>query len=292
MSRYPKRVHQWSVREKARGVATVTLVLSFLVCIRTGIAQSRIDAKKEPTFEVASVKVSGQDRSNAPWKWGDTGSVSLPRVTLSVVLMRMFGVKAYQLKGPAWLGQDHFDIDAKIPDGAAREDIPRMLEALLRDRFGLVFHREMQTLSVYGLVIAKGGPKLKASGPDVPVDWPRGLPPGQTLVKNGPQGVFGVTGQLTTAALAGTLSLSLGLPVLDLTALKGPYDIDITWMADAPPSTNVGSGSDMASFQEASLPLPSMFSVLNEKLGLSLEPRKSPVEIVVIDHIDRVPTAN
>ena len=249
-----------------------------------------------PTFEVASVRRSGEESPiGAQWNWGTSpGSVELPRVTLQVLLMRIYHVDAYRIKGPSWLAQDEFDIAAKVPAGASKEQIPEMFESLLGERFGMVVHRETQVSPVYAIVVGKGGVRVKESSPVLPATWPPGLKPGESLTKIGPHGLYGVTGQITMNALAGLLSRPLHLPVVDLTDLKGTYDIDITWMPEPvqQPLRTSADGLEPGGLPEPSLPAPSIASELKDRLGLTLESRKMPIETLVIDNINRVPTDN
>lgn len=190
-------------------------------------------------------------------------------------------MKMDQIVGPPWLDADCFSITAKMPEGATRDQLPAMLQALLVERFQLVFHKESRTSPGYALIVDKNGPKFKESDPSSPTA-------GQVRFVAGP-GASGLKGSITMAFLARNISLKLHSPVEDLTGLKGKYDVDISWAPDrtmepGPPGSadaadNLTNGADI-------------FIAFRDSLGLRLERRKEQVEILVIDHIERVPTEN
>src|ERR1035441_5716700 len=290
-------------------------------------------APPPPAFEVASVKPSPPQTGDAIMRraGGDPGMVNYENVTLTMLIARAYGVKNYQISGPDWLDSVGYDVVAKVPDGVPKEQIPAMIQALLAERFKLTLHRESKTLPVYALIVGKGGPKLKEVDPAVLNSLPsRGYdvgpggapppppPPGAGPGRGGPVSGPGVLmmmrspsgrhlqGQMTMAALTNTMSNFMDRPVLDMTELKGTYEVDLTRSEEegeqvqgklggsmaigGPPA---GGGSDGRPAQTApDAPAGSIFSVLQDKLGLKLDPRKSPAEILVVDHAERVPTEN
>ena len=198
-----------------------------------------------------------------------------------------------------------FEIDAKVPRGATKEDVRGMWQKLLADRFKLAAHRETREVPVYELVVAKGALKAKEWA-DRPADpnaatWEPGtppkrdkegfprIPPGQTIgFYTGGKAWFvapaGTMHDLATM-LEGRLSMNPGAPrpVIDGTGLSGKYDLKFWWSptADNPkPNTDEPDG-------------PSMLSALESQLGLKVQPKKSaPVEMLIIDHIEKTPTEN
>ena len=195
-----------------------------------------------------------------------------------------------QIEGPSWLETDCFDISAKLPEGAIRDQLPAMLQALLAERFKLVAHKEDRPRSGYALVVDKGGPKFKEDDPKTNF---MGSHAGQMLFGCAGHGVL--KGVMTMAALAASLSRQGYGPVQDLTGLTGKYDIELTWTpdqafepraADATASAATPPGADIPA------PEASLFAALRESLGLKLERRNVQVQFVVIDHIERVPTEN
>jgi uncharacterized protein (TIGR03435 family) len=295
-------------------------------------------ATKPPAFEVASVKPSPPPTDNRIMRrmGGDPGMVNYSNVTMTMLLANAYDVKEYQVSGPDWFDSLGFDVVAKVPEGVPKEQIPAMLQALLAERFKLTLHRESKTLPVYALIVGRGGPKLKevdpaalgpssgrgydggpGGGPPPPPPPPgagpgRGLDSGpgvrMSMSANGRQ----IEGQMTMAQLANALSNSMDRPVLDLTELKGTYDVDVTWTPDEGEQMQGKLGAAMAMAAGAApaggAPAAggegrsaehtpdtaggSIFSVVQEKLGLKLDPRKNPAEILVIDHAEKVPTEN
>jgi len=245
------------------------------------------NAANQPKFEVASVKRTDQcvfDNSVDP------GTVVLKGDPLKPILMEAFKVSKDQIVGPSWLDEDCFEIFAKAPEGAAKDQIPAMLQALLVERFKLAAHKEDRPRSVYAMIVDKNGPKFKES--DSSSSFP-GARAGQVRFQ---YGGGGIKGSMTLAALARYLSGRGYGPVQDFTGLKGTYDIDLSWAPDRAFEPSGGSAAaDGAAHPNAGLPnapAADLFGAIRESLGLRLELRKEPVEVLVIDHIERMPTGN
>jgi uncharacterized protein (TIGR03435 family) len=165
----------------------------------------------------------------------------------------------------------HFNIVAKPPSPVNRDEMKVLIQSLLAHRFKLAIHRETKTMSAYELLVAKGGLKVKEVEPG---------PGGTSSNTNGGKGVL--TAQRTTLArFADWLGTRMDRPVVDKTDVKGAFDIKLEWTMDESAS---GDGEPSAG--------PSMFTALQEQLGLRLVAQKLPVEIVVVDHVERVPTEN
>jgi uncharacterized protein (TIGR03435 family) len=158
-----------------------------------------------------------------------------------------------------------YDVDAKTPGDRAlsREEMRPLLQDLLAQRFHLALHREHKTVSGYELVVAKDGSKLKAAKAG-----------GETHAQILPNGFDAQSA--STILLAEILTRSAGEPVVDKTGLAGEYDVRLRHAA----ANDVNST------------LPSIFTAVQEQLGLKLQPDKVPVEYLVVDHADRVPTEN
>jgi uncharacterized protein (TIGR03435 family) len=212
---------------------------------------------------------------------GDPGRVDFSNVTLKSVITRAYGVKPHQISGPAWLDSERYDIVATIPAGAPREQIPTMLQSMLADRFKLAVHREQKVMPVYALVAGKNGPKLHEA------DAEAGL-----RISMGPKGRQ-LNGKVSLSRLADALSNWMDRPVLDMTEIKGIYDIDLEWTPDeGQPGAPRLAPAGEAGRPEAGGDSPSIFIAVQEKLGLKLEGRKSPAEIIVVDHAEKAPTEN
>lgn len=265
-----------------------TLAASAILTLTLGMAA------EQPKFETASVKPSKQcSFQNSV----DPGMIALNSDPLRVVLMEAFKVKKDQIVGPSWLDTDCFAVVAKIPDGATKDQFPAMFQALLVERFKLAAHKETRLRSGYALVVDKNGPKFKESDPNT--SYARAHA-GQVRFGAGPQ-VSGIKGAITMAALAHFVAAKLDTPVQDLTGLKGKYDIDVSWVPDrtiekmGPFAQHYAATHPDSPDGEASAPTPAagdIFTAFRNSLGLRLESRKQQVEVVVIDHIERIPTAN
>jgi uncharacterized protein (TIGR03435 family) len=171
------------------------------------------------------------------------------------------------------MDSERFDIFAKIPDGVPTNHIPQMLQGLLADRFKIKLHTEKKELPAYVLDVAKAGPKIQK------VESSGGLSIGYSSMR------AHVKGNVSISWLTDYLSARLGRPVQDQTQLEGVYAIALDWVPDPTNDPATGSGSAVASGP----PLP---TALQEQLGLKLVATKAPVEVLVIDHVERVPTEN
>jgi uncharacterized protein (TIGR03435 family) len=263
--------------------------LASAIALSTISAFAAQNAPDQPKFEVASVKRMDRCEFNTSI---DPGSVTLKGVPLKAVLMEAFKVKSDQIEGPSWLDADCFEISAKMPEGAARDQIPAMLQALLAERFKLAAHKEDRPSTGYALVVDKNGPKFKESDPSS--NFMGKLPAG--TVRLARRGGGGIKASMTMAGLASYLSGRGYGPVQDFTGLKGTYDIDLSWAPD-PAFERPGPYAEAYAASDPNANLPNaptadLFAAIRDSLGLRLEPRKQQVLVVVIDHIERVPTEN
>jgi uncharacterized protein (TIGR03435 family) len=221
-----------------------------------------------PSFEVASVKPSKAEPGSSKVNT-DKGRMSMRNVTLKRCIRSAYGVPEVQIfGGPKWLDENRFDINAKAAGPAEDPELMIMLQPLLAERFNLLVRRETRTFSGYALVLAKGGLKAKASTPGTrsQTDSGRGRIKADVC---------------TMEKLALRLSSELGVPVTDLTGTAGPFDFNLEWTPD-----------DMKAKPTADLPSgPSIFSALQEQLGLKLEARKVPTEVIVVDRAE-LPSEN
>jgi uncharacterized protein (TIGR03435 family) len=241
-------------------------------------AQSRATTAP-PAFEAASVKPTqgGRTRSIEP------GRITYLDTTLGDFIAMAYGLKRYQISGPDWImnadRSGRYDVVATAGRPVSADEIKRMLGPLLADRFHLAFHRETRELPVFALVVARGGPKFKQPGDG-------GAPPPPT--PDGAGGLF--FKNYSMAMLADWLSFlpSLGRPVIDRTALEGPYSFHAN-LFDLPKDA---SPVDMKMAMGRSDGNDVIFSTLAEQLGLKLEARKAPIEMLVVDHADKVPVEN
>ena len=257
------------------------------------------------SFEVASIKPnhSGDRRFFVSWQPGRFNATGM---TLKFLITMAYDVKDFQVSGgPSWVNSERYDIDAKEPDSIAQimEKLPReqqglladsMLQSLLADRFQLKLTRGTKDMPAYALVVAKNGPKLQEAKP---VDTPAEAPSGPNGHPHGPMMRMGrgeINGQgVPLSFLASVLSQQLGRTVLDKTELKGNYDLTLKWtpeqgegmMMAGPGPGGGGPPPDGAPPPDASGP--SIFTALQEQLGLRLEATKAPAEVLTIDHVER-----
>ena len=224
-------------------------------------------------FEVVSVKPN-KSLSGSSSVHSDRGRISATNVSLRSLIMRAYGLKDFQIDGPDWLGSEHFDVAAKFPEALPKEGeaynagLRVMMQNMLKDRFNLAVHREQKTFSVYALTVGKGGIKFK----EVPNNDSHSESSGNTRY----------TGKCVSMdAFSGFLSrqkdLPVDLPVLDMTGLKGCYNVTLEWVREQPDNPSSG---------------PTLVLALEDQLGLKLETRKAPVEVLVVDHAEKLPSDN
>ncbi len=262
-------------------------------------------------FEVASIRPSAPGAVEQA-KVGihiDGAQVNCISLNLRDYIGMAAKIRLYQLSGPEWLGAERFDINAKLPDGATSDQVPAMLQALLEERFQMKSHRETKEFPVYALIVGKGGSKLTelpadpASEPNEPVTVAAAGAQSGVSINLGKGSSFTVAGnrlqakKVTTATFADALARFVDRPILDLTGLKGSYDftLEVSQEDFSAMIVRAGLAAGVQLPPQAMRALDAsgdtLFSAI-EKLGLKLEPRKGPVEILVIDHMERKPTDN
>ncbi|MBZ5617695.1 MAG: TIGR03435 family protein [Acidobacteriia bacterium] len=292
------------------------VILGAILVILTPLVLLGQTAPPKAEFEVASVRPSappGASQVNVGVHV-DGAMVACTALSLKDYLVAAYQVKFYQILGPEWLAGERFDITAKLPDGATRSQVPAMLQALLADRFEMKMHRDTKEFPVYGLVVIKGGPRMKESPLDEETaDGPGGRGAVNVAANGGRGGVnlsFGkgsyftfadnkIEGRkLTMAAFVDTLGRFLDRPVVDATDLTGNYDFTLTFTPEDFRAMQIRSAL------AAGVVLPpeavkllegasgdSLFSAV-QTIGLKLESRKAPLEVLVIDSVRKTPTEN
>lgn len=262
--------------------------------------QSGADAAL-PSFEVASIKLnhSGERRIALMLP---PGRMTATNVTLKFLVEFAYDIKDSEISGgPGWIDSDRYDLEAKVEesDADARKPTPDerthrirlMLRSLLADRFKLTLNHATQELPIYVLVVGKNGPKFhesEAAPPDPPGaanSGPAG-PGGQRMVRMS-RGEINMS-SAPIGMFAGTLSTQLGRKVLDETGLKGNYDIALKWTPDSEQRAGApGDGGDGKATPPPDASGPSIFTALQEQLGLKLESKKGPVETFVIARVEK-----
>jgi uncharacterized protein (TIGR03435 family) len=222
--------------------------------------------------------------------------------------MTAYDVKTYQVYGPDWLNTERYDIIARVPAGATKEQVNVMWQTLLTERFGIVLHHESRQFQVEELVIDKGGSKLKETTWDPASPLPPGPPqqdrdrglasPGQVVMispREHGASFHTVAKAQPISRLTALLGTALNRPVLDKTGLAGQYDYSIDYIMDQaalplPPPVN-GAGPGAAPLN-AGEPGPDITAAVQQQLGLRLVPGKAMIDVLIVDKADKVPSAN
>ena len=253
-----------------------------------------------PAFEVVSIKPDKSGSMGMRIMFTSDG-MSISGFPAHMLLREALGVSNNQLEGePGWMNTDRFDIEAKV----AAEDVPRlkafkpperwaMLLPVFEDRFGLKFHHETKDLTQYVLVIAKGGLKMKEATPGDTyangLKGPDGKGGGAGTMRMAP-GEITVQG-LPVSDLVRQLSFQFGASVVDKTGLTGKYDFDLKWTPDEMEGSMLKAPDGGQPGAENPAPPtttgPSLFTALEEQLGLKLESHKEPADVIVVDHIEQ-----
>jgi uncharacterized protein (TIGR03435 family) len=230
----------------------------------------------------------------------DPGRIHYPLITLKQLLRRAWD-SYYEIEGPGWLDSQAVAVDATMPPDTTKAQFQEMLRNLITERFGLRYHAGKKEITGYALVIGGSGPKLKPSADQGDAEWARPAPPG----RRGPDGfpvlspVSGkmmmqqrvgdrsriIAQQVAIEALAKILGSDLKTTITDATGLTAKYDFTLTYASPEPlpPAANTPEALD---------PAPDLFAALQSQLGLKLERKPMPVEVFVVDHVERTPTGN
>lgn len=289
------------------------ILFSVLAC---AILFSQTPATR-PEFEVASIKptaTAGVKGVVAGVRM-DGSQVSCASLSLKEYIAIAYRLKNYQVLGPEWMASERFDIIAKLPAGGDEKQVPAMLQALLEDRFQLKMHRESQEFPVYELVVGRDGLKMPESAPDSGQEAQSGGTggsvnvaasgqPGGVTIHYGHGSYFTFADnrlegrKLTTTAMADVLARFTDRPVVDRTNLKGAYDFTLELSPEDFRAMMIRSAiaagvalSPRALQIAESASGESLFTAV-EKLGLKLESRKAPLEVLVVDHAEKNPTDN
>ena len=268
---------------------------------RQSVASQSADAPNETfSYEVASIKP--EKSGSMMFRVLNTPDGFSATSTVQMIIRVAYGIEDNQISGaPGWVSSEKYNVEAKM-DQATADKVKKlgesqmqparqhMLQALLADRFKLTVHRETKELPIYSLSVAKGGTKLHEAKPGD--TYPNGIkgpdgrpaPPGAHLIRMG-------RGELTAQGLgmdqiAHLLTQQTGRTVVDNTGLKGNYDFTLHWTPDqsATPLSGPGASPDGSASSESG---PSIFTAIQEQLGLKLESQKGSVEILVIDHVEK-----
>ncbi len=253
-------------------MATVVRVLFGLLAGAVALAAQQnppAGGNETASFEVASIKPNKNGISNAVPPLRSNGSYSASNVALKSVIANAYDVRIFQIEGgPDWLASERFDILARGPEGTPDRLRPAMLRTLLAERFKLVAHFETREQQVYSLTLLRGdgrlGPQLKpATGSS------SGFP--STSVDNGMARIRG-RASMDTFAIMLTGSV-FNQRVINRTGLSGEFELDLRFTPDSSPA--------------AAPEFPSIFTAVQEQLGLRLQSERGPVPVLVIDSVER-----
>lgn len=291
-------------------VAVIAVWFVFLTVVRGQTDQTNNNSL--PSFEVASVKPNNSGTANRSLGFVDPSRMRITNVPVKFLIQFAYHVQPFQISGgPSWINSQGYDIDAKVDDSvvAQLQKLPpeermdqfrQMLQSLLLDRFKLKLDHETRQLSTYDLVIAKGGPKV------TPTTLPQQPPAANAKEQSPRRGIAFSRGTGTTVQLVGTdvgIAPFLealtrqpeleGRTLVDKTGLTGRYDFKMHWTREdlAQQGNDTNGNAALTNAPLADSTGPSLFTALREQLGLKLESRKGPVDVLVIDHIES-PSAN
>ena len=243
----------------------LTLAALLVLTLTNISARAEFQAPTPAAFEVASVRPSPPNHGYTAISPFGSERFTAANASLSYLIQLAYSVDGrHQLSGaPDWLDSEFFDVNAKAADGAhlSYEQLQPLLQQLLQQRFHLAAHRETRNLPGYILIVAKGEPKLHITHGGAPYGY---IFAGKLRLQNS-----------EIDSLAATLTTPVGRPVLNKTGIQGNYDIKLDYAEG-----------------EANPTLPTIFTALQEQLGLKLESQKLPIQMLIIDHVDKTPTEN
>ena len=254
------------------------------------------------SFEVASIKSNKSGDGRVMLGLQPGGRFTATNVPLRLLIQNAYRVQGFQVVGaPDWIQSERFDIAAKAEGDPTQEQVQQMVRALLADRFKLQVHRETREMPIYALVTARSdgklGEKLKPSTTDCAALRARGggaapLPapgaPMQCGMRMGPGNIL--AGGMPMSQLAMSLSNMVGRIVVDRTGLTGSYDFELTYTPEQMAQGGLAGRGGAA--PGGGVPAidpngPSMYTAIQEQLGLKLDSQRGPVETLVIDRVER-----
>jgi uncharacterized protein (TIGR03435 family) len=261
-------------------------------------------ASPSPAFEAVAIRPaapSADGRIMVGIQGGpgtpNPGQMNFWNISIGDLVQNAYNVKNFQISGPDWLWSERFDITAKVPSGATKEQGRAMMQNMLAQRFRLVLHRTTKDASIYALVVAKGGPKVGSEALKESEAGPAAAPPKRMMMMNGDGLLKMDLKGATMSTLVDMLGTQVDRPIIDATGLTGSYDVSMEFAPDPaimamkmggigqPPPSAAANAPDLNG-------APTIFSALTDQLGLKLESRKGPVEHVVIDSVEKTPTEN
>jgi uncharacterized protein (TIGR03435 family) len=247
------------------------IIFSAVLTAATVLGQS---PAPPPAFDVASIKASPAERRGGEAMLGENikaspGSLNMRHVTLKTCIAWAYHVFEYQVNGPEWIGLEHYEVAAKAAGPATEPELRAMLQTLLADRFQLTFHRQTKEMQAFVLTVGKNGPKFHESKTE-----------GDSILQPDPKTMTVAVHRVSVAQMIDPLSRMFQLPVVDMTGLTGRYDVTMNIAKYIPQN---GEKAD---------PLSIIQTGLQEELGLKLEQKKVPVDLLIVDHAEKAPVEN
>jgi uncharacterized protein (TIGR03435 family) len=234
-----------------------------------------------PAFDVASVKVSQPGTAGGPRRTQrilfSPGTVTMRNVSLKAAIRWAWHVSEFQVSGPDWLDSERYEIAGKAAGPATEDQLRLMMQALLRERFKLALHLQTKELGAYLLVAGKNGPKVHESTTE-----------GETSIETNQKQMSVSIQRAPVAQLVEMMSNMLRAPVIDMTGLKGRYDLSIDVAKYAADMASPGRSVESTPMDTMAL----VTTLLQSELGLKLEARKMPLEVVIVDRAERSPVEN
>jgi bla regulator protein blaR1 len=298
---------------------TVHIMAAAAVLAAAGLAAQSPQSPpaESPAFEVASIKPNSSGDGRVMMQT-QPGRFMATNITLRLLIRNAYQLQDFQITGgPGWIASERFDINAKMPDGfqlppgpplpgAGPGPMQLMLRGLLAERFKLAVHNETKEAPIYALILARRdgnlGPGLKKSDVDCAAVFAAGrargaMPPPPQLPQPGesiPCGIrFGpgnlAMGGSPLSQFANSIGMFAGRIVLDRTGLAGNYDIMLTWTPDQMPQRPAGAGDQPPMINGVAVDpnAPSLFTAVQEQLGLKLDSQRGPVDLLVIDRAEK-----
>lgn len=281
------------------------------------VASAQAPSPVAPAFEVASIRPKSFEQMRqivaqfaATGSFSDIeidpGRVRIAAIDLAKLIRTAYGIKDYQLEGPEWLIDPDiptmYEIEATLPAGATRDQVPLMLQNLLKERFKLAIRKGSKEADTYALLLGKNGPSFKpkeiSDQPDLATSLTQGAKGEITTIRNGTKETSapGRGSRVETSTLGGLvdyLSRRLDKPVIDKTGLKGNFDITLQVLPTGPLAGAPTDPKELLAYLRENPDVthaPLVAAV--ERLGLKLERQKNPVETIIIEHAEKTPSEN
>jgi bla regulator protein blaR1 len=287
----PVAVHSLNRRRKILLAWAAGMALACPIAIgvmRPVSARAQAQTGGPMAFEVASIKPAQLPSAGRPVWVGirsDPEQVTYSFQSVLWLISMAYNVSGERISGgPDWMHSDFYNIVAKLPPGTPAARVPLLLQRLLAERFGLVLRHEMRDSRLYAMVLGKGGPKFKLSPePQDPAGQPRAVS-SVPLLLSANMATMGICcgraalHHVTMTEFADMLALQTDRPIIDRTGLPGAFEISLHWAAENSPAGDASAE-------------PSIYTAVEEQLGLRLEPRRAPLQYLFVEHVEK-PSAN